>query len=171
MYPNCVHIEEIHMNQKITPYLWFDGNAEEAANFYLSVFPDAEITDISRYGEGAPMPAGTALVVMFRLFGQQFGAINAGPEFKFTEAVSFSIDCKDQDEVDYFWNALTADGGQESQCGWLKDKFGLSWQVVPSALGALMTDPDPAKASRVTQALMQMGKIEIAQLEAARDGK
>jgi predicted 3-demethylubiquinone-9 3-methyltransferase (glyoxalase superfamily) len=159
------------VGQKITPYLWFDGNAEEAANFYVTVFPDAEITDISRYSEGAPMPAGTALVVMFRLFGQQFGAINAGPEFHFTEAVSFSIDCKDQEEVDYYWNTLTANGGQESQCGWLKDKFGLSWQVVPTALGELMTDPDPEKASRVTQALMQMGKIDIAQLKAARDDK
>jgi predicted 3-demethylubiquinone-9 3-methyltransferase (glyoxalase superfamily) len=158
------------MTQKIRPFLWFDGNAEEAVNFYLSVFPDARLGDVSRYGEGMPMPAGTVLVANFTLFGQEFGAINAGPEFKFTEAISFMIDCKDQAEVDYYWDKLTADGGEPSQCGWLKDKYGLSWQVVPSALGELMTDPDPAKANRVTQALMQMSKIDVAKLEAARDG-
>jgi len=157
------------MKQKITPFLWFDGNAEEAVNYYLSVFPEAKLGEVSRYGEGMPMPAGTVLVANFTLFGQEFGAINAGPEFKFTEAISFMIDCKDQAEVDYYWDKLTANGGEPSQCGWLKDKFGLSWQVVPSALGELMTDPDPAKANRVTQALMQMGKIDIATLEAARD--
>ncbi len=158
------------MTQKIRPFLWFDGNAEEAVNFYLSVFPDARLGEVSRYGEGMPMPAGTVLVANFTLFGQEFGAINAGPEFKFTEAISFMIDCKDQPEVDYYWDKLTADGGEPSQCGWLKDKYGLSWQVVPSALGELMTDPDPAKANRVTQALMQMSKIDVAKLEAARDG-
>ncbi|HEX3302682.1 MAG TPA: VOC family protein [Thermomicrobiales bacterium] len=158
------------MTQKIRPFLWFDGNAEEAVNFYLSVFPDARLGEVSRYGEGMPMPAGTVLVANFTLFGQEFGAINAGPEFKFTEAISFMIDCKDQAEVDYYWDKLTADGGEPSQCGWLKDKYGLSWQVVPSALGELMTDPDPAKANRVTQALMQMSKIDVAKLEAARDG-
>ena len=158
------------MTQKIRPFLWFDGNAEEAVNFYLSVFPDARLGEVSRYGEGMPMPAGTVLVANFTLFGQEFGAINAGPEFKFTEAISFMIDCKDQAEVDYYWDKLTADGGDPSQCGWLKDKYGLSWQVVPSALGELMTDPDPAKANRVTQALMQMSKIDVAKLEAARDG-
>jgi len=157
------------MKQKITPFLWFDGNAEEAVNYYLSVFPDAKLGEVSCYGEGMPMPAGTVLVANFTLFGQEFGAINAGPEFKFTEAISFMIDCKDQAEVDYYWDKLTADGGEPSQCGWLKDKFGLSWQVVPSVLGELMTNPDPAKANRVTQALMQMGKIDIATLEAARD--
>jgi predicted 3-demethylubiquinone-9 3-methyltransferase (glyoxalase superfamily) len=157
------------MKQKITPFLWFDGNAEEAVNFYLSVFPDSKLGEVSRYGEGMPMPAGTVLVANFTLFGQEFGAINAGPEFKFTEAVSFMIDCKDQKEVDYYWDTLTANGGAPSQCGWLKDKYGLSWQVVPSKLGVLMTDPDPAKAMRVTQALMQMSKIDIATLEAARD--
>jgi predicted 3-demethylubiquinone-9 3-methyltransferase (glyoxalase superfamily) len=158
------------MTQKIRPFLWFDGNAEEAVNFYLSVFPDARLGEVSRYGEGMPMPAGTVLVANFTLFGQEFGAINAGPEFKFTEAISFMIDCKDQAEVDYYWDKLTADGGEPSQCGWLKDQYGLSWQVVPSALGELMTDPDPAKANRVTQALMQMSKIDVAKLEAARDG-
>ena len=157
------------MKQKITPFLWFDGNAEEAVNYYLSVFPEAKLGEVSRYGEGMPMPAGTVLVANFTLFGQEFGAINAGPEFKFTEAISFMIDCKDQAEVDYYWDKLTANGGEPSQCGWLKDRFGLSWQVVPSALGELMTNPDPAKANRVTQALMQMGKIDIATLEAARD--
>jgi predicted 3-demethylubiquinone-9 3-methyltransferase (glyoxalase superfamily) len=115
------------------------------------------------------MPAGTVLVANFTLFGQEFGAINAGPEFKFTEAISFMIDCKDQKEVDYYWDTLTANGGEPSQCGWLKDKYGLSWQVVPSALAELMTNPDPAKAGRVVQALMQMSKIDIATLEAARD--
>ena len=157
------------MKQKITPFLWFDGNAEEAVNYYLSVFPEAKLGEVSRYGEGMPMPAGTVLVANFTLFGQEFGAINAGPEFKFTEAISFMIDCKDQAEVDYYWDKLTANGGEPSQCGWLKDRFGLSWQVVPSTLGELMTNPDPAKANRVTQALMQMGKIDIATLEAARD--
>ena len=157
------------MKQKITPFLWFDGNAEDAVNFYLSVFPDAKLGEVSHYGEGMPMPAGTVLVANFTLFGQEFGAINAGPEFKFTEAISFMIDCKDQKEVDYYWDKLTADGGEPSQCGWLKDKYGLSWQVVPSALAELMTDPDPAKAGRVVQALMQMSKIDIATLEAARD--
>jgi predicted 3-demethylubiquinone-9 3-methyltransferase (glyoxalase superfamily) len=157
------------MKQKITPFLWFDGNAEEAVNFYLSVFPDTKLGEVSHYGEGMPMPAGTVLVANFTLFGQEFGAINAGPEFKFTEAISFMIDCKDQKEVDYYWDTLTANGGEPSQCGWLKDKYGLSWQVVPSALAELMTNPDPAKAGRVVQALMQMSKIDIATLEAARD--
>ena len=156
------------MTQKIRPCLWFDGNAEEAVSFYVSVFKDAEIHDVSRYGEGAPLPEGTVLTVTFQLHGQDFMALNAGPEFKFSEAVSFMIDCKSQEEVDYFWDSLSA-GEETSQCGWLKDKYGLSWQVVPSALGELMQDKDPEKANRVMQALLQMTKIDIAKLEQARD--
>ena len=155
------------MPQKITPCLWFNGNAQEAVDFYLSVFKDARLGDVSHYPEGTPMPAGELMVAQFTLFGQQFTALNAGPEFQFTEAISFQIDCEDQAEVDYYWGALTADGGEESQCGWLKDKFGLSWQVVPRQLGQLMSDPNPAKASAVARALMQMGKIDVAALQAA----
>lgn len=146
--------------QKITPYLWFDGQAEEAANFYVSIFNDAKITGISRYGKNMPFPAGTALVVNFQIEGQQFCALNGGPHFQFTEAISLLVDCQTQEEVDSLWNKLTA-GGEESQCGWLKDKYGLSWQIVPSILGKLMQDEDAAKAQRVTEAMLQMKKIDI----------
>ena len=155
------------MAQKITPNLWFDNQAEEAMNFYVSVFENAEVLGISRYGEGGPMPAGTVLTASFRLDGQEFTALNGGPMFKFTEAVSFVIDCKTQDEVDYYWAKLGEDGGEPGPCGWLKDRYGLSWQVVPSRLPELLQDPDPAKANRVMQAMMQMGKIDIAGLERA----
>jgi predicted 3-demethylubiquinone-9 3-methyltransferase (glyoxalase superfamily) len=155
------------MAQKITPYLWFDKEAEEAMNFYVSVFKDAEAGDVSRYGEGGPMPAGTALTASFKLFGQEFVALNGGPEFNFTEATSFMIDCGDQEEVDYYWNRLTEGGGEESMCGWLKDKFGLSWQVTPRRLLELLQDEDPDKANRVMQAMLQMRKIDIAELERA----
>lgn len=154
------------MAQKITPFLWFDGNAEEAMNFYVSVFKDAEAGNVSRFGEGGPAPAGTVLTASFTLFGQEFVALNGGPEFKFTEAVSFLIDCKNQEEIDYYWNRLT-EGGEESVCGWLKDKFGLSWQVVPGRLMELIQDEDPEKANRVMQAFRQMVKIDIAELERA----
>lgn len=157
------------MTQKIRPFLWFDGNAEEAVNFYLSVFPDARLGEVSRYGEGMPMPAGTVLVANFTLFGQEFGAINAGPEFKFTEAISFMIDCKDQAEVDYYWDKLTADGGEPSQCGWLKDKYGLSWQVVPKQMVEWFGDPNE-KSERAMAALLKMGKLDIAALERAYRG-
>lgn len=156
--------------QKITPFLWFDNNAEEAVDFYLSVFKDAKIKSISRYGEGMPMPAGTAMVIDFELFGQNFTALNAGPVFTFTEAISFVVHCKDQQEVDYYWDKLTADGGMEQPCAWLKDKYGLSWQIVPDVLIKLMSDKDAAKAQRVTMAMMQMKKIIIADLEAAYIG-
>lgn len=155
------------MSQKITPSLWFNGNAAEAIAYYKEVFPEFEMGDVSYYGEGMPLPAGTLLSAHFTLNGQEFDAINAGPEFTFTEAVSFIISCETQDEVDYYWNKLTANGGQESACGWLKDPFGLSWQVIPRALMELMSDPDREKANRVTQAMLQMRKIDIAQLEAA----
>lgn len=154
---------------KITPYLWFDSQAEEAANFYVSVFDDAEILEVSRYGEGGPMPAGTALVVNFRIGSQQFAALNGGPVFSFTEAVSFLIDAPTQEKIDHLWDSLIADGGEPSQCGWLKDKYGLSWQVVPPVLGELLSDPDPERAGRVMQAMLQMTKIEIAELEAAAE--
>ncbi|GAA4485876.1 VOC family protein [Rhodococcus olei] len=157
--------------QKITPCLWFDSQAEEAANFYTSVFKDSSIGEISRYGEGMPKPAGTAMTVAFTLNGQDFTALNGGPEFAFTEAISFQIDCADQAEVDEYWAALTADGGQESQCGWLKDKFGMSWQIVPSALPGIIGGPDPAGAQRAVAAMMQMRKLDIGVLQKAYDGE
>jgi predicted 3-demethylubiquinone-9 3-methyltransferase (glyoxalase superfamily) len=157
------------MNQKITPCLWFDKDAEVAANFYVSVFKNSEIVDISRYTEAGPGEAGQVLTVVFRLDGQEFTGLNGGPEFTFTEAVSFQIDCKDQEEVDYYWNNLSV-GGEKGPCGWLKDKFGLSWQVVPSRLTQLLQDPDREKANRVMQAMLQMSKIDIAALENAYEG-
>ncbi|MGC4106624.1 MAG: VOC family protein [Thermomicrobiales bacterium] len=151
----------------VRPSLWFNNNAEEAIAFYIEVFGDGEILAAARMPEGGPAPAGSFLSGEFRLRDQIFDAINGGPEFAFTEAVSFIIDCKDQAEVDHFWDRLTADGGEESQCGWLKDKFGLSWQVVPTRLMELLAHPDPETASRVMQAMLQMHKLVIADLEAA----
>ena len=153
--------------QKITPFLWYDKEAEEAAKFYCSVFKNSKIHRTARYPEGSPAPAGSVMTVEFELDGQRFIALNAGPHFKFNEAVSFVIECDTQDEVDNYWSKLTSDGGQESMCGWLKDKYGLSWQVTPKALGKLMTDPDKEKAKRVMQAMMQMKKLNIAELEGA----
>ncbi|MDQ2652088.1 MAG: VOC family protein [Chloroflexota bacterium] len=153
------------MRQKITPFLWFNDNAEEAANFYVSVFPNSKLIDVARMGEGGP-----ALTVAFTLDGQDFVGLNGGPVHSFTEAVSFVIDCETQEEVDRYWKTLTADGGQPGDCGWLKDRFGLSWQVVPRRLPELLTDPDPARAQRAMQAMMQMHKIDIAALEAAANG-
>ena len=153
------------MRQKITPFLWFNDNAEEAAAFYVSVFPHSKITDIARMGEGGP-----ALTVAFTLDGEDFVGLNGGPVHHFTEAVSFVIDCETQAEVDHYWDALTADGGQPGDCGWLKDRFGLSWQVVSRRLPALLTDPDPARAQRALQATMAMHKLDIAALEAAANG-
>lgn len=155
------------MANKITPFLWFDNQAEEAMNYYLSIFEDSQVLSVSRYGEGGPGPAGSVITASFRLGNQEFVALNGGPAFTFTEAVSFQIDCKSQDEVDYFWDKLTADGGEPGQCGWLKDKYGLSWQVVPSRLIELMQDEDPTKAGAVAQALLKMTKIEIPELERA----
>jgi predicted 3-demethylubiquinone-9 3-methyltransferase (glyoxalase superfamily) len=154
---------------KITPCLWFDTEGEEAAAFYTSVFPNSRILEISRYGEGGPRPAGSALTVSFELDGQQFTALNGGPDFTFSEAVSFEVSCEGQDDVDYYWNTLAA-GGEEGPCGWLKDKFGLSWQIVPTALPRLLGDPDPEKAQRVMSAMMQMKRIDIAELERAYNG-
>lgn len=154
----------------ITPFLWFDGRAEEAAEFYATVFDDARVEVMSRYGEGAPYPAGTAMSVNFELAGERFHALNAGPQFTFNEAVSFFISCDGQEEVDYYWNALTADGGSESHCGWLKDRFGLSWQVVPKRLSELLGDSDAGRSQRAMQAMLKMSRIDIAALEAAADG-
>ena len=154
--------------QKIIPFMWFDNNAEEAVHFYLSVFQNSKILNISRYAEGGPQPAGSVVVASFELHGQEFMALNGGPMFKFTEAISFFVNCETQGEVDDLWEKLSA-GGEKGRCGWLKDKYGMSWQIVPTALGGLMTDPDPAKAQRVTQAMMLMSKIDIKALENARD--
>ena len=155
--------------QKISPFLWFDDQAEEAVTFYVSVFKNSRIGKVTRYGEAGPGPAGSVMVAEFELEGLHFTALNGGPMFKFTEAISMSIDCKDQAEVDHFWNKLS-EGGQPGQCGWLKDKFGLSWQVVPEALPRLLGDADFAKAGRVMQAMLQMTKIDVARLEAAYAG-
>jgi len=151
--------------QTITPFLWFDTQAEEAMNFYISVFKDAEALSVSRG------PDGRAFTVSFRLLGQEFMALNAGPIFKFNEAVSFFVSCDTQEEVDYYWETLTADGGEESRCGWLKDKFGLSWQIVPAALGQFLNGPDPIKAKRAMDAMLQMNKLDIAKLQQAYEGE
>ena len=151
---------------KITPFLWFDGNAEEAAKFYVSVFQPGKLGKISRYPEGAPAPAGSVMTVEFRLGGQNFVALNGGPEFKFNEAVSFVVTCRTQREIDYYWRKLSA-GGQEIQCGWLKDKYGVTWQIVPAVLMELMSSRDRAKAARVTRAMIQMVKLDIKRLKAA----
>jgi predicted 3-demethylubiquinone-9 3-methyltransferase (glyoxalase superfamily) len=158
------------MAQKISPMLWFDDEAEDAAKSYVSIFPNSEILSVTHYGEGAPRPAGTVLTVSFRLDGEEFTALNGGPEFKFNEAVSFVIDCASQAEVDAYWDKLTADGGEPGPCGWLKDKYGLSWQVVPRRLMELMEDKDQDKANRVMQAMLKMGKIDVAELERAAAG-
>jgi len=156
--------------QKISPCLWFDGNAEEAANFYVSIFPDSKIDAIMRSGDAGPGPKGSALMVAFTLDGQSFQALNGGPQYKFTEAISMSIDCQDQAEVDRYWNALMRDGGTPIQCGWLKDKYGLSWQIVPRRLVELLNDGDAAKSARAMQAMMKMVKIDVAELERAAKG-
>ena len=155
--------------QKITPFLWFDDQAEEAAQFYTSIFKNSKILNVSRYGEAGPGQKGSVMVVSFQLEGQQFTALNGGPRFKFSEAFSFVVNCENQQEIDHYWTKLTSNGGQESQCGWLKDKFGFSWQIVPTALGKLMSG-DPQKANRVMQALLQMKKLDIATLEEASAG-
>jgi len=147
--------------KKITPFLWFDTEAEEAMNFYVSVFKNSKVHNISRG------PDGKAFTVSFELDGQEFMGLNAGPQFKFNEAISIFVNCEDQAEVDELWAKLTANGGEESMCGWLKDKFGLWWQIIPKQLGELMGDPDPVKAQRVTQAMLQMQKIIVADLESA----
>lgn len=155
---------------KISPCLWFNGEAEQAARFYVALFPNSAIGAVSRYGEGAPFAAGTAMMVEFSLFGQPYQALNGGPQFTHSEAISLSVACHDQAEVDHYWQALTADGGAESRCGWCKDKWGVSWQIVPDGLGALMSDPDPVRRGRAAQAMMAMKKLDLPAMRAAADG-
>jgi predicted 3-demethylubiquinone-9 3-methyltransferase (glyoxalase superfamily) len=152
--------------QKITPCLWFDEQAEAAARFYASIFKNSKIGEITHYGEGAPRPKGSVLTVRFQLDGQEFLALNGGPQFKFTEAVSLIVNCDTQEEVDRMWERLS-EGGEKVQCGWLKDKYGLSWQIVPTVLAKMMSDPDPARAERVLQAVLRMKKLDIKGLEEA----
>jgi predicted 3-demethylubiquinone-9 3-methyltransferase (glyoxalase superfamily) len=152
--------------QKITPFLWFDNQAEEAVRFYTSIFKNSKIGSISRYGEAGPGPKGTAMVVTFELEGQAFTALNGGPTYSFTPAISLLVDCKSQEEVDELWEKLSA-GGRKDRCGWLQDKYGLSWQIIPTELGKLMGDPDPEKSKRVMQAMLQMDKIDIKRLQQA----
>ena len=155
--------------QKISPFLWFDNQAEEAAQFYVSIFKNSKVGKIARYGDAGPGPKGTAMTVAFELEGQKFTALNGGPHFKFTEAISFVVNCDSLAEVDGYWEKLS-EGGSKGQCAWLKDKFGLSWQIVPQALIDLLSDPDPEKSKRVMQAMMQMTKIDIAKLRQAYAG-
>jgi predicted 3-demethylubiquinone-9 3-methyltransferase (glyoxalase superfamily) len=152
--------------QKITPFLWFNDNAEEAVNFYISVFKNSKIKTITRYGDKGPGPKGSVMTVSFELNGNPFIALNGGPVFQFTEAISFVVDCDTQEEIDYLWHNLTSDGGQPSQCGWLKDKYGLSWQIVPPILGELLSK-EPKKSARVMEAMLTMTKIDIATLKQA----
>ena len=154
--------------QKITPFLWFDNNAEDAANFYVSIFKNSRVLNIARYGDAGPGPKGTVVTAQFELDGQKFIALNGGPQFKFNEAVSFVVNCETQEEIDYFWEKLSA-GGKKLECGWLKDKYGLSWQVVPTILGELMTG-DAERSNRVMQALQQMQKLDIELLKRAYEG-
>jgi predicted 3-demethylubiquinone-9 3-methyltransferase (glyoxalase superfamily) len=152
--------------QKITPFLWFDGRAEEAMNFYASIFKNSKIGGVARYGEAGPGPAGSVMTANFQLDGQEFMVLNGGPQFKFTEAISFFVNCETQEEVDELWEKLS-DGGEKSRCGWLKDKFGLSWQIIPSALGRMLQDKDAAKSKSVMNAMLQMDKIDIQRLKQA----
>lgn len=156
--------------QKITPFLWFDGQAEEAMKFYTSIFKNSKIGSVSRYGDAGPGPKGTVMSGTFELEGQKFMALNGGPQFKFTEAISFFVNCETQQEVDELWEKLSA-GGQKSRCGWLKDKFGVSWQIIPNVLGELLGDKDPAKSRRVMQAMLRMDKIDIEGLKRAHAGQ
>lgn len=155
--------------QKITPFLWFNNNAEEAVQFYTAVFPDAKVLNMVRYTAGGPGPEGEVMTAVFQVQGQTFMALNGGPQFQFTEAVSFVVNCESQNEVDHYWEKLS-EGGQKSRCGWLKDKFGLSWQVVPTALSKLLSGQDPERTKRVMEAMMKMDKLEIAVLEEAYNG-
>ena len=156
--------------QKIVTFLWYDNQAEEAVNLYTSIFPDSKIVDVARYSEAGPGPTGSVMTITFELAGQRFMALNGGPEFKFTEAISLLVNCQTQEEVDELWGKLS-DGGQPGPCGWLKDRYGLSWQIVPTVLGELLQDPDPEKSNRVVQAMLKMGKLDIAALLNAYEGK
>ena len=155
--------------QKITPFLWFDGNAEEAANFYISIFKNSKMGKISRYGDAGPGPKGSVMSVTFQIEGQEFFALNGGPQFKFTPAISFFVNCETQQEVDVLWERLSA-GGRTDRCGWLQDKFGVSWQIIPTVLGQLLGDKDPQRANRAMQAMLQMTKIDGKALQQAADG-
>jgi predicted 3-demethylubiquinone-9 3-methyltransferase (glyoxalase superfamily) len=152
---------------KITPFLWFDDKAEEAMNFYVSIFKNSRVGSVTRYGDAGPGPKGTVMSATFQLDGQDFFALNGGPLFKFTEAISFFVNCETQAEVDELWEKLTADGGSPQRCGWLKDKYGLSWQIIPKALGEMLSDKDPQKSQRIMQAMLQMNKIDIQRLKEA----
>jgi predicted 3-demethylubiquinone-9 3-methyltransferase (glyoxalase superfamily) len=152
---------------KITPFLWFDDKAEEAMNFYVSIFKNSKVGSVTRYGDAGPGPKGTVMSARFQLDGQDFFALNGGPLFKFTEAISFFVNCETQEEVDELWEKLTAGGGTPQRCGWLKDKYGLSWQIIPKALGEMLGDKDPKKSQRVMQAMLQMNKIDIQRLKEA----
>jgi predicted 3-demethylubiquinone-9 3-methyltransferase (glyoxalase superfamily) len=156
--------------RKITPFLWFDDKAEEAMNFYVSLFKNSKVGTVTRYGDAGPGPKGSVMSATFQLDGQDFFALNGGPMFKFTEAISFFVNCETQEEVDGFWDRLTSGGGKASRCGWLKDKYGLSWQIIPTALGEMLRDKDPQKSSRVMQAMLQMEKIDIKKLKQAHEG-
>ncbi|MGZ4780105.1 MAG: VOC family protein [Thermoanaerobaculia bacterium] len=156
---------------KISPFLWFDNQAEEAATFYASIFDDSKVLSVSRYGDAGPGPKGTAMTVRFKLLGQEFTGLNGGPLFKFNEAISFVVHCETQKEVDELWKKLTEGGGQPGQCGWLKDKYGLSWQIVPNILGKLMNEKDPRASQRVMKALLKMKKLDIEGLKKAAEGK
>jgi predicted 3-demethylubiquinone-9 3-methyltransferase (glyoxalase superfamily) len=156
--------------QKITPFLWFDGNAEEAANFYISIFKNSKMGKISRYGDAGPGLKGSVMSVTFQIEGQEFFALNGGPQFKFTPAISFFVNCETQQEVDDLWEKLSA-GGRTDRCGWLQDKFGLSWQIIPTVLGQLLGDKDPQRAKRAMQAMLQMTKIDIEKLQQAAEAK
>ena len=155
--------------QRITPNLWFDTEAEEAADFYISVFKNSRVVSMAHYPEGSPGPAGTVMVVEFELDGQRFVGINGGPQFKFTEAVSLQINCETQEEIDHYWEQLS-EGGEEGPCGWLKDRYGLSWQVTPAGMDEVFSDPDPKRAQRAMQAMLKMSKLDIAELRRAADG-
>ena len=152
---------------KITPFLWFDDKAEEAMNFYVSIFKNSKVGSVTRYGDAGPGPKGTVMSATFQLDGQDFFALNGGPLFKFTEAISFFVNCETQEEVDELWEKLTAGGGAPQRCGWLKDKYGLSWQIIPKVLGEMLGDKDPQKSQRVMQAMLQMNKIDIQRLKEA----
>ena len=157
------------VSQKIAPFLWFDGKAEQAANFYVSVFRNSKVLSVTRYGEAGPGPKGSVMSAVFQLEGQEFYALNGGPQFKFSPAISMFVNCETQQEVDELWEKLSA-GGKTNRCGWLDDKFGLTWQIIPTILGRLLQDKDAAKANRVMKAMMQMDKIDIARLEQAYEG-
>jgi len=164
---SCEFVVKIGHMKRINAFLWFDSKAEEAAKFYVGIFRNSKIDRITRYGEAGPGPKGSVMTVDFTLDGVRFVALNGGPQFKFTEAISFNVNCETQEEIDYFWEKLSADGGSTGPCGWLKDKFGLSWQVTPVFLGYMLADPDAEKANRVMKAIMEMGKIDIAALNKA----